>query len=79
MGRPITGTSANRTDGPDPVTAGQVRESLGGDVDYIIDAGPSPLGAPSTILDLSGARPAVLRAGAVSREALERACGTSID
>ncbi|MCE2404334.1 MAG: threonylcarbamoyl-AMP synthase [Dehalococcoidia bacterium] len=79
VGRPITGTSANRTDGPDPVTAGQVKESLGGAVDYIIDAGPSPLGAPSTILDLSGARPALLRAGAVPREALELACGTPID
>jgi L-threonylcarbamoyladenylate synthase len=77
--RPITGTSANRTGGPDPVAAGEVKELLGEAVDYIIDGGPSPLGTPSTILDLSGGRPAILRAGAVQREALERACGASID
>ena len=79
LGRPITGTSANPTGGPDPVTAGEVKGLLGEAVDYIIDAGPSPLGSPSTILDLSGERPAILRAGALQREALERVCGMSID
>ena len=79
LGRPITGTSANPAGGPDPVTADDVRTLLGEAVDYIIDGGPSPLGSPSTILDLSGPRPAILRAGALERECLEQACGASID
>jgi L-threonylcarbamoyladenylate synthase len=79
LGRPITGTSANPAGGPDPVSAADVKRLLGEAVDYIIDGGPSPLGSPSTILDLSGDRPRILRAGAVRREPLERACGTAID
>ena len=79
LGRPITGTSANPAGGPDPVSATDVKRLLGKAVDYIIDGGPSPLGSPSTILDLSGARPRILRAGAVTRESLERACETAID
>ena len=79
LGRPVTGTSANPAGGPDPVTAAEVKRLLGDAVDYIIDGGPSPLGSPSTILDLSGARPRILRAGTLKREALERVCGTAID
>jgi L-threonylcarbamoyladenylate synthase len=47
------------------VTAGEVKTSLGGAVDLIVDGGPTAGGAPSTVLDLTGPRPRVVRAGAV--------------
>ncbi len=64
LGAPITGTSANRTGGPDARTADEVRAALGSDVDYIIDGGPVQLGRPSTVLDLTGPAPRFLRRGA---------------
>ena len=77
LGGPITGTSANRTGTPGPTTAGQVRRELGGEMDCVIDAGPSG-GVASTVLDLTGASPVILREGAVSREEIEEACGAAV-
>ena len=71
LGRPVTGSSANISGGPDPVTASHVRESLGGACDIVVDAGPAPLGVPSTIVDLREGVPRLLRAGAVPWEAVE--------
>lgn len=65
LGAPITGTSANPSGGADPRTADDVRRVLGALVDFIIDAGPAPIGSPSTVLDLTGAEPRVLRSGAL--------------
>ena len=74
LGRPITGTSANPSGGPDPVSADRVRDLLGNKVDYIIDAGSAPGGIPSTVLDLSAQEPRVLRRGAVPVEELRTFC-----
>lgn len=80
LGNPITGTSANKTGAPDPVTAEEVEAQLGPWLDYVIDLGPAPVGAPSTIVDMSGARPRILREGAISTaaimETLNRAGGS---
>jgi L-threonylcarbamoyladenylate synthase len=63
---PLTGTSANRSDHPPLCTADAVAAELGPDVDLILDAGPTPGGAPSTVIDArSPVR--ILREGAVSR------------
>jgi L-threonylcarbamoyladenylate synthase len=70
LGRPITGTSANLTGAPPATTAQEVRRHLGAQVDRIIDGGPSPLGRASTILDVSGPVPKMVRAGAITLEAL---------
>ena len=78
LGAPITGTSANRSGTPGPTTADGVREQLGNDIDYVIDAGRCPGGVASTVLDVSGPTPLVLRQGAVSRQELEKACGTAV-
>lgn len=75
LGAPITGTSANNSGGPDPRTADDVRRQLGDEVDLIIEGGPAPAGQPSTVLDLTGPLPRIVRQGAVTREALEAACG----
>ena len=66
LGRPITGTSANLTGHPPATSAGEVRDQLGGSVDLIIDGGESPLGLPSTILDVTGPVLKIVRVGAVS-------------
>jgi len=65
---PVTGTSANLSGGPDPVTADDVRNQLGDRVDLILDAGPCAHGVGSTIVDCSGAEPVILRQGAISSE-----------
>ena len=51
---PVTGTSANREGMPPPRTAEEVQYNLGDAVDLIIDAGPTPGGPPSTVIDVRG-------------------------
>jgi L-threonylcarbamoyladenylate synthase len=75
LGAPITGTSANKSGGPDPRTADDVRRQLGDEVDLVIEGGGLPAGQPSTVLDLTGPSPRIVRAGAITKEALEAACG----
>jgi L-threonylcarbamoyladenylate synthase len=65
LGHPITGTSANRTGGRPLVRAAAVARELGDGVDLILDAGPCPGGLPSTIVDVTGAMPRLVRAGAI--------------
>jgi tRNA threonylcarbamoyl adenosine modification protein (Sua5/YciO/YrdC/YwlC family) len=75
LGAPITGTSANKTGGPDPATATEVRKQLGRLVDLIIDGGACPAGRPSTVVDITTERPVLLRQGAVSLAQIEEVCG----
>jgi L-threonylcarbamoyladenylate synthase len=67
-GWPITSTSANRSGDPAPTTPEAVRLALGRDLDAIIDGGASPGGQPSTIVDVTGHEPRLVRAGAVPWE-----------
>jgi L-threonylcarbamoyladenylate synthase len=69
----VVATSANAAGGADPRTVEAIPEELRARVAAIVDAGPL-LGVPSTVLDLTGAEPRVLREGAVpAAEALARA------
>jgi L-threonylcarbamoyladenylate synthase len=76
FGGALAAPSANRFGRISPTTAEHVRADLGekprGVVDLILDGGPCPIGIESTIVDLSGATPQLLRPGAVTRAALER-------
>lgn len=74
-GRPIAAPSANRSGAVSPTLAEHVAESLGARVGLILDGGPCRVGVESTVLDLSGDEPALLRPGGVSVEALEDALG----
>jgi L-threonylcarbamoyladenylate synthase len=74
VGAPLTGTSANRSGGPDPVSAEVVRQHLGEAVDVVLDEGPCTLAEASTIVDMTAEPPRIVRAGAVSRAELERFC-----
>lgn len=75
LGGPITGTSANRAGGPEPLTAADVRGQLGDAIDLVIDGGRCAGGTPSTVVDCSVSPPRIVRAGAITREELVRAAG----
>lgn len=70
LGEPIASSSANRAGEPPPVDADQVIERLGDTIDLVIDGGVCQIGRPSTILDLSGASPRILRDGAIPAASL---------
>ncbi|MGE5840270.1 MAG: L-threonylcarbamoyladenylate synthase [Deltaproteobacteria bacterium] len=67
---PITGTSANRSGEPSCLTAEEVLEAVGKDIDLILDGGRTPGGKGSTVLDVTLDPPVVLREGMVSAEEL---------
>lgn len=64
---PLTGTSANREGMPPPTTAEEVRHYFGDALDLIVDAGPTPGGRPSTVIDVQGPI-RIIRDGAINRE-----------
>ena len=75
LGTPIVGTSANLSGISSPVTAEEVREQLGDEVDLIIDGGRCPGGTESTVLDISGKVAILIREGAIPKVELEKICG----
>ncbi|QSB13435.1 threonylcarbamoyl-AMP synthase [Natronosporangium hydrolyticum] len=78
FGGGIAAPSANRFGSVSPTTAGHVRDELGDAVDFVLDGGPCRVGVESTIVDVSGGAPAILRPGGVSHEDLERVLGHSV-
>ncbi len=78
LGGAITGTSANRSGAPSPTTAQEVRRQLGSDVDLVVDGGRCRGGEASTVVDVTGPIPRVLRQGSVAREDLEEALGMEL-
>jgi len=66
----LVGTSANKTGEKPPCTAQEAAEKLGEAVDIFLDGGPAPLGAPSTVVDLTQEKPKILREGSISLEEL---------
>lgn len=69
----IVSTSANKAGEPPPTTARKAADRLGGEIDLILDGGPSPLTQPSTVLDLSGEQAWILRKGPITAEQLREA------
>ena len=72
---PMAVSSANVSGQPAAVDADQARRQLGDLVDTYLDAGPSAQQAASTILDLSGNTPRILREGPVSTERIAEVLG----
>ncbi|HEV2294011.1 MAG TPA: L-threonylcarbamoyladenylate synthase [Tepidisphaeraceae bacterium] len=72
---PIAAPSANRSNHISPTTAKHVREELGDAVDVILDGGPCTVGIESTVLDLTVARPKILRPGGIARGQIEKVVG----
>ncbi len=74
-GRPVAAPSANRSGRVSPTEAAHVTAELGEGVSLILDDGRTPVGVESTVLDLSGEAPALLRPGGVTIEELEASLG----
>ena len=66
---PVTGTSANREGMPPPTTVEEIHHGLGDTLDLIVDAGPTPGGQPSTVIDAQGPI-RIIRDGAIDRDAI---------
>ncbi len=77
-GHPVAAPSANRFTQVSPTTAQHVVASLGDRVDLVLDGGACEVGIESTVLDLTGDAPTVLRPGMITREQLERVLGRSV-
>lgn len=71
-GVPIAAPSANLSGKPSPTEARHVIEDLDGRVDYIIDGGACSVGVESTIVDMTGNAPVILRPGGITLEDLQR-------
>ncbi len=71
----VAAPSANLSGKPSPTTADHVREDLKGRIDMIIDGGKATLGLESTIVDLSGEQPLILRPGCITRAMLTNVIG----
>ncbi len=75
-GGALAATSANLSGQPDPVTAEEVLGYLEGRIDLILDGGRCRGGNPSTVVDLTGMRPTILRPGPISPQDLQRELST---
>lgn len=70
FGRPVAAPSANRSGRVSPTTAAHVLDGLSGRIAAVLDGGACAVGLESTVIDLSGPRPALLRAGGITAEML---------
>ncbi len=73
--RPISGTSANRSGGVNPVTVEDVVSELGHRCDLLVDGGEAGSGIPSTVLDCTQSPFRVIREGGIGRGAITRLLG----
>ncbi|MEU9035164.1 L-threonylcarbamoyladenylate synthase [Streptomyces sp. NPDC048352] len=75
FGGGVTAPSANRFGSVSPTTVDHVHAELGDAVDFVLDGGPCEVGVESTIVDVTGEIPSVLRPGGVTSEDLEAVLG----
>ncbi|MBQ8002753.1 MAG: threonylcarbamoyl-AMP synthase [Clostridia bacterium] len=74
-GTPIAAPSANLSGSPSPTTFEHCKADMDGRVDMIIDGGDCSIGVESTVVDMTGDEPVILRPGAVTLEDIVRVCG----
>ncbi|MSP30088.1 MAG: threonylcarbamoyl-AMP synthase [Acetobacteraceae bacterium] len=75
VGQPIAGPSANRSGQVSPTSAAHVLAELSGRIAGVLESGPCEVGVESTVLDISGDHPVLLRAGGITLEAIEAVIG----
>lgn len=74
-GVPVAAPSANVSGRPSPTIAAHVLDDLSGKIALVLDGGPAGLGVESTVLDISGDRPVILRPGGIIQRDLEAVLG----
>ena len=72
-GFPLTATSANPSNQPPVRTADEALSPFGTGLDLVLDGGPTPGGRPSTIVDLNGPTPRLIRRGPIALEDVAKA------
>jgi len=77
-GVPIAAPSANTSGRPSPTTADHVWQDMNGKIQMIVDGGAVGIGVESTIIDVSGDEPMILRPGAVTQEMASAVLGKEI-
>lgn len=77
-GVPVAAPSANTSGRPSPTTADHVWQDMNGRIEMIVDGGPVGIGVESTIIDVSGEEPMILRPGAVTQEMAFQVLGRRI-
>ena len=75
---PVAAPSANLSGRPSPTTADHVREDFDGKIDAIIDGGPCEIGIESTVIDLTGEIPMILRPGYMTAEDFQDRLGMPV-
>lgn len=78
-GVPIAAPSANLSGKPSPTTVRHVIDDLDGRIDAIIEGGDCQVGIESTVVDMTGSVPAVLRPGIITQEQLSSALGKTVE
>ncbi|HHV39472.1 MAG TPA: threonylcarbamoyl-AMP synthase [Tepidimicrobium sp.] len=76
---PIAAPSANTSGRPSPTMASHVEEDLSGKIDMIIDGGTTGVGLESTVLDITGKQPIILRPGGITLEDLRNIVPTVVE
>lgn len=74
-GVPVAAPSANLSGKPSPTSAMHVAKDLAGKIEYIIDGGICSVGVESTVLDVTGHIPIILRPGGITYEMIEEVLG----
>ena len=74
---PVAAPSANLSGSPSPTCAAHVMHDMHGAISYILDGGNCDVGLESTVLDVTGKNPVILRPGAITEEMIKEACKES--
>ena len=74
-GCPLAAPSANRSGSPSPTTAAHVLRDMDGHVSAVVDGGECGVGVESTVIDMTGDIPCLLRPGGITPEMLQAAVG----
>lgn len=75
---PIAAPSANKSGRPSPTDAQTVRNDIGDKAAYIIDGGETLYGLESTVIDMTGTNPVMLRPGGITAEQIESVLGIKV-
>ena len=78
-GVPLAAPSANRSGKPSPTTAHHVMEDMKGRIEAVLDGGECSVGVESTVVDMTGDVPQILRPGAITQKQLKRVLGKNVE